>query len=201
MKRLIMLALVAVLAIVSFSGCAQVGPVMVSPFVYRSSEKATVKANEAKEEKEISNAEGERQARERAKARHAVALNEIRGEPFTTSEESTDKIKPKRVITAEGIVGGFQSIFINDSETNKEIVVKKLDGDFAGYKWRFYLPKKGGQKKFKLETGLHEYQWTTESDSRLYPEKPKTFNVTPYPHYWDDRAGENFHGGVRLFGY
>ncbi len=182
---ILMFAAVSILLL--FCGCAQVGPAMVSPAVYKSSRDVMVANNQAaKLDTELE--------KSRASAWNQVALNEIQGKATGNGKDA--------VITADGVLGGFSCIFINDSQQNKTLTIQKVGGFLNGKKFNFELTSRGGLKKYKLPSGDYTCRWTTEYSSQRYPVAgPAHFRVTVDPHFYYGRTGENFHGGYRLYGY
>lgn len=179
------------LVVIFLLGCAQKGPYMVSPSVYRSSERAISANNHANAERAISNQQNEQLSRKRAIARHEVAIK-------TISEAENDG--GIEIINIDGMIGGFPVIFPNDSRRDKTIFITKAGGELSGQRWSFYIPK-GGYREYKLEIGKYFIQWTDEYSNTLYPHKgPDIFPVTPNPHYFHDKTAKNYHGGYRLYG-
>lgn len=187
---------IPVLSIVLISclnNCAVVGPYMVSPSVYGSTNNAIVENNKSKQEFSKSQQLNQQLLRERALARNKYALGEING--------STETIKINELVSTNGLIGGVPVIFVNDSRRSKNITVTSVNSYMFGYKWNFLLPEKG-YREFKLEVGEYWIEWTSEYSNQVYPrEKPDEFFVTLDPHYWHDQTQKNYHGGYRIYGY
>lgn len=175
---------VTVVGLLLTTGCAQLGPLAVSPRVYKSSRDVFVSQNRA----EANNQELEIA---RANEWQKVAIGEIQGK---TGGDAKDK-----TISVEGVLGGFPCLFVNDSRRTKSLTVQKVGGFLGGQKWNFNLPGLGGMKKYKLPDGYYLCWWTTEYSGQKYG--PDRFRVTIVPHYYYGATEENFHGGYRLFGY
>lgn len=174
--------------ILLFIGCAQVGPAMVSPAVYKSSRDVMVAENRAqRQDIELEQA--------RANEWQKVAVADIQG-------KATGGGKNDRTITADGVLGGFPCIFINDSRRTKTLTIQKIGGFLGGKKWDFTLTGNGGLEKFKLPVGNYSCWWITEYSNQSYPTTgPARFRVTTDPHFYYGKMKENFHGGYRLYGY
>lgn len=184
-KIQILLAMIGLIALVS--GCAQFGPAMIDPAVYKSSRDTIVAENQA-----AKNNISLEQAR--ANEWNKVAVEEIQGKTIGGGKNLT--------ITSERVLGGFPCIFINDSQRSKTLTIQKVGGLLNGHKWDFKITGNGGIKKYKLLVGDYTCQWITEYSDQKYPTTgPDHFLVTIEPHFYYGETQENYHGGYRLFGY
>jgi len=192
-------------------GCAEIAPRIVSKDVYEKSKEQVVAEKEARTERLNADKRGQVLAQKRAEMRSKVAEAELEkafwaatgDHPSKGQATGAQSAKAPKVMSAEGIIGGFPVIFINDSERNKELIVKKKGSDFADFGWHFTLPKRGGIEIYKFEAGDYDVWWTVEYDNRLYPEpkKPERLTVTTTPKFFYKKTGESYHGAFRLWGY
>ena len=114
------------------AGCARFAPNMISPDVYSSNRDAIVEEDKASKEQFSSKIMGEKNSRARAEARQSVALEEIKNGKAGETKEGE-----KKVLTANGILGGFPAIIINDSACAASGKITQIGGDYGGTVWSF----------------------------------------------------------------
>jgi hypothetical protein len=184
--------ILAVFIALLLCGCAQVGPYMVSPSVYKSSRNAAVANNQVRTARLNLSKANYDQEQDQVKAWNNLALREIKG-----GGNGTDGTN--MTITAEGVVGGFLCIFKNDSWYGKVLTVQKVGGLLDGQKFVLRMTAHGGNKEFRLFAGEYICHWDTID----YPGQIGCgkFSVTTIPHYYDTETMKNYHGGFRLYGY
>lgn len=178
-------------------GCAQVAPRMFSPAVYSSSRDAVVEENKAYKEKLSSKIAGEKNAQKRAAARQIVAINEINGAKNSNTEAE------KKVLTADGILGGFPAIIINDSACNTSGTITQIGGDYDGTVWSFNVKANGGRKEMKLESQNFLIKWSYPPSDITHPtpgEGDNVMSVHDTVRYIDDRTKKQYHGGYIIKG-
>ncbi|MFA6551172.1 MAG: hypothetical protein WCV41_01435 [Patescibacteria group bacterium] len=184
-----MTRLVVLFFVLFLQGCAA-APHFVSTDVYKSNKDKIIETNKTLVESAKTYQLNEQQARERAQARQQIALAEI--------NNAASAIK---IISADGIMGGFPVIFINDSRRAKTIIIKKTSGDLKGYRWTFSIPA-GRFKEYKLEKDTYHLEWTTEDSGSKYPTNgPAIFEVRSDANFFYDQTEKSYHGGYRLTGY
>lgn len=177
-----------------FYGCASILPYAVSPSVYRSSEGFIVAKNNLGKETAITGIENERITQAIQTEWGKVAIAEIQGKSL--SEQTTTA----STISKDGVLGGFECLFFNDSRRKKTITVTKIGGFMNGQRVEILLTPKE-KAVFKLPAGYYAYTWIIENNNSIFPENgPASFNVTTAPHYYDLETQKNYHGGVKLFG-
>jgi hypothetical protein len=194
MKIKLNLVVLAVSITLLLCGCAQVGPSMVSPEVYKSSRDNMVSQNQLRKERAETGRSNEGLNQKMIGEWEKVALAEIQGKTTNGGNKSI-------TITDEGVLGGFPCIFINDSWINKTLTIQKIGGFLDGHKWDFELMSHGGLKRYKLPPGRYNCWWATEYSDQKYPSAgPDSFPVTVVPHFYYSKLEEDFHGGYRLRG-
>jgi len=180
-----------------FAGCARFAPNMISPDVYSSSRDAIVEEDKANKEQFSSKIMSEKDSRARAGARQLVALEEIKN-------ISTSKIKEgKNVLTADGILGGFPAIIINDSACAASGKITQMGGDYAGTVWSFDIKANGGIKEMALESRDFAVKWSYPPSEITHPrpgEGDYVMSVHNTVRYLDDRTKKQYHGAYRIKG-
>lgn len=192
---------IIVLLTAVLGGCASVLPKAMSTDVYFSERDAIVAENNLQTATATTGIQNENINQRLATAWGDVALAEIR-EKAQSDGPSASASNPKATIDENGVLGGFNCLFTNESpDREKTISATKVGGFMNGQK--FIIPlNKGDRRVFKLPAGHFIYTWTVENDSNVYPEKgPRSFNVAAVPKSFDAKSNINYHGGVRLFGY
>ena len=194
MKTKIFAALVLVILV---SGCARFAPNMISADVYSSSRNAVVEENKADKEQFSTKIMGEINSRARAEARQQIALEEIKN-------GTAGEIKGgKKTLTADGILGGFPAIIINDSACAVSGKITQIGGDYAGTVWSFDIKANGGIKEMALESRDFAVKWSYPPSEITHPrpgEGDYVMSVHNTVRYLDDRTKKQYHGAYRIKG-
>ncbi|MDD4271232.1 MAG: hypothetical protein PHF50_00305 [Patescibacteria group bacterium] len=179
------------------TGCVRAIVKDVNPRVIGSDIDATVERNKANKEKYTTAINAESLKRSRAAERHLVALAEIKG--LSTSETG----KGGKVLTADGILGGFPAIIINDSACAVSGKITQIGGDYGGTTWSFDVKANGGIKEMKLESRNYAIKWSYPPSAINHPlpgEGDSVLTVHDIVKYIDDRTKAQYHGGYKIKG-
>jgi len=197
-KEILVIAMFGLAALAA--GCARVAPNMISTDVYSSSRDAIVANDKVVEARAKSAKENERMALETAELWNKLAKKELESMLNPATETSEGKpVSKNYTVGPNGVVGGLPCLFNNDSQRNKTLILTKYGGLLSEYKFKFDVVKQGGQRKYNLLPGNYYVAWTVEYDNNVYTGNP--MEVTLNPKLYDDRNGEQFYGGYRLWGY
>jgi hypothetical protein len=194
MKTKTFLFFLTAIPLALLTGCAQLGPVAVSPAVYKSSRDAMVSQNQLRKEEAETGRANEKLVQEMTGEWKNVALSEIQGKVAGGTDSSV-----RKTVDKDGVLGGSECVFINESPRDKIIIATKRGGFMNGQ--RFNIPvERNARTVFKLPTGDYSYVWLVKDVYYTYfGGGPRNFPVTAVPHYFDNKLNKNFHGGVLLF--
>lgn len=180
-KNITLLHVISIIIIIILTACSTV-----DPGVYGERRSAIIERERAAQERAISAQEDAKMARERAQARNAVALDEIKN------------VNKTPVIGPNGVKGGFPVIFINDARYGRTIMIQKIDGINAGYRWSLSIPA-SRFREYNLETGTYKISWTIEGDYNQR-QNGSVFEVTENAKFYYDATKKQYCGGYRFFG-